>query len=262
MSTWTSARDAWSCGAKPSVDRSPRLVPIATTTSTPSRGSRGPTGGRRARARRARAGDPRGTRPCPSAWSRPGSEALGDRGAGARGRRRPRTPLPASSSGPLRAAQSSSAISSSVSVGDEAAHRDASRRLRWPADLRGRDVDRQRHHDRTSAARECGRDRAAQQVRQRAGRRDLDGELGDVARHLDDLQAVRGAVLQHALAVRVARDLADEEQHGHAIAPRGGEAGHRVEHAGTRGHGDDAELAGRARVRRRRRTSRRSRVAW
>jgi len=73
-------------------------------------------------------------------------------------------------------------------------------------------------------------------------------ELGDVAAHLHDLETERGAILEDALAVGRARHLADEQHHREAIAPRRGEAGHRVERARAGGHGDDAELARGVRV--------------
>src|SRR5262249_909751 len=59
--------------------------------------------------------------------------------------------------------------------------------------------------------------------------RQLRGELGDVARHLDDVEPVRRAVLEDALAVGWPCDLADQDQHRQAVAPRRCHAGHRVE---------------------------------
>lgn len=110
------------------------------------------------------------------------------------------------------------------------------------------DVHRQRDDHRAALAGQCRRDRTAQQHRRvrRIGR--LDGELAHVAGHADHVEAVARAVLQAALAVDLAGQLADQEQDRQAVAVGRREAGDRVQDPGPGRHRGDTEAAGRVRV--------------
>ena len=110
-------------------------------------------------------------------------------------------------------------------------------------DLAVEDVARDLEVARSGSAREALPRRHRHHVGDPLGRGDAGGELGDRAHHVDV-----GKVLQAAHAVLALRGLAADVQHRALGAKRGGDAGHRVGAARTRGGDHAAQAPGLARV--------------